>query len=188
MLNPLMVEPPSDASQTGKKNLMILLEGDFDSAFDEAPESQKADEDGNAAEGEGDYAISTYLSKSRQPGKVIVAGTSAITTSQVFSDDGSSGVTLLLINALDYLNGNEDLCKMRTKGVSVNVLNTESKAKVTFFQLLNEYGLAILVLLAGLIVWRLRIKRKARINRLYNPDDERFIEKADKKSKDEAEA
>ena len=188
MLNPLMMSPPDDTSLIGKKNLMVLLEGSFDSAFDEAPESQKADEEGKAADGEGDYSISTYLSKSRLPGKVIVAGTSAITTSQVFTDDGSSGVTLLLVNALDYLNGNEDLCKMRTKGVSVNVLNTESKAKVTFFQLLNEYGLAVLVLLAGLIVWRLRIKRKARINRLYNPDDERFIEKTEKKSKDEAEA
>ena len=65
---------------------------------------------------------------------------------------------------------------MRTKGVSINVLDTESKAKVTFFQLFNEYGLTILVMLAGLIVWRMRIKRKARINKLYNPDDERFME------------
>ena len=74
---------------------------------------------------------------------------------------------------------------MRTKGVSINVLNTESKAKVTFFQLFNEYGLAIFVLLAGLIVWRMRIKRKARINRFYNPDDDRFIDN-DKKSEAKA--
>ena len=132
-------------------------------------------------EGEGDYSISTHLSKSKQAGKIIVAGSSAITTAQVFAEDSSSGIALLLINAIDYLNGNEDLCKMRTKGVAINVLNTESKAKVTFFQLLNEYGLAIFVLLAGLIVWRMRIKRKVRINRFYNPDDERFIEN-DKKS------
>ena len=79
---------------------------------------------------------------------------------------------------------------MRTKGVSINVLNTESKAKVTFFQLFNEYGLAIFVLLAGLIVWRMRIKRKAKINRFYNPDDDRFIEndKKDNDKKSEAKA
>ena len=170
MLNPLMLEPP-EASELSKKNLMVLLEGDFESAFDEAPASMDKNE-----EGEGDYAISTYLSKSRQPGKIIVAGTSAITTPQVFTEDASSGIALLLVNAIDYLNGNEDMCKMRSKGVAINVLDTSSKAKVTFFQLFNEYGLAILVLIAGLIVWRLRIKRKARINKFYNPDDERFME------------
>ena len=171
MLNPLMLAPPEEESELSKKTLMVLLEGNFESAFDAAPVS--ADDEGN---GEGDYSISTHLSRSRQPGKIIVAGTSAITTNQVFTTDASSGIALLLVNAIDYLNGNEELCKMRTKGVTINVLDTDSKAKVTFFQLFNEYGLTILVMLAGLIVWRMRIKRKARINKLYNPDDERFME------------
>ena len=181
MLNPLMLEPPEDESEFSKKTLMVLLEGSFESAFDEAPVTQQE-------EGEADYSISTHLSKSKQPGKIIVAGTSAITTNQVFTEDASSGIALLLVNAIDYLNGNEELCRMRTKGVSINVLDTESKAKVTFFQMFNEFGLAILVMLAGLIVWRLRIKRKARINRLYNPDDERFMDKAQKNENSEAEA
>ena len=180
LLNPLMLAPPEDSLSLGKKNLMVLLEGEFESAFDQAPVSTEKTE-----EGEGDYTISTHLSKSKQPGKIIVAGSSQITSTQVFPEDGTSGIALLLINAIDYLNDNEDLCKMRTKGVSINVLNTESKAKVTFFQLFNEYGLAIFVLLAGLIVWRMRIKRKARINRFYNPDDDRFIDN-DKKSEAKA--
>ena len=185
MLNPLMITPPEDATKLSKKKLMVLLEGEFESAFDEAPVSADKEE-----EGQGDYTISSHLSKSKQPGKIIVAGSSQITTTQVFAEDASSGVALLLINAIDYLNGNEELCKMRTKGVSINVLNTESKAKVTFFQMFNEYGLAIFVLIAGLIVWRLRVKRKTRINRFYNPDDERFIEndKKDNDKKSEAEA
>ena len=176
MLNPLVLAPPEDAKALGTKNLMVLLEGEFSSAFDEAPVSTEKKE-----EGQGDYSISTHLSKSKQAGKIIVAGTSMITTPQVFPDDASQGIALLLVNAIDYLNGNEELCRMRTKGVTINVLNTQSKAKVTFFQLLNEYGLAIFVVIAGLIVWRLRIKRKARINRTYNPDDDRFAEN-DKKS------
>ena len=186
MLNPLMLEPPEDAKQLGKKDLMVLLEGEFQSAFDAAPVSNNSDDE-DSSKGEGDYTISTHLSKSKQPGKIIVAGTSAITTPQVFTKDASSGIALLLVNAIDYLNGNEDLCKMRSKGVTINVLNTESKAKVTFFQMFNEYGLAVFVLIAGLIVWRLRIKRKTRINKAYNPDDERFMEKTEKKSKSEAE-
>ena len=180
MLNPLMLAPPEEANAVGKKNLMVLLEGEFQSAFDQAPVSAEKED-----EGEGDYSISSHLSKSKQAGKIIVAGTSAITTPQVFTSDGSQGIALLLINAIDYLNGNEELCRMRSKGVSINVLNTDSKAKVTFFQLFNEYGLAVLVLIAGLIVWRMRIKRKVRINRFYNPDDDRFIEN-DKKSEAQA--
>lgn len=168
MLNPLMIEVPEDKSIMGKQNLMVLLEGEFKSAFDSAPASLTKDQ--------GDYSISNHLSKSSQPGKIIVAGSSAITGPMVFPSDASSGIALLIVNAIDYLNGNEDLCKMRSKGVAINVLNTDSKAKVTFFQLLNEYGLAVLVAVAGLIVWRLRSRRKARINKAYNPDDERFME------------
>ena len=178
VLHPIMLEPPAD-DQLSKKKLMVLLEGEFESAFDQAPVSEDKEN-----EGQGDYAISNHLSKSKQAGKIIVAGSSAITTSQVFAEDASSGVALLLINAIDYLNGNEELCKMRTKGVSINVLNTESKAKMTFFQLFNEYGLAILVLVAGLIIWRMRLKRKERINRFYNPDDDRFIENNKKSEAD----
>ena len=181
MLDPRMFEQP-DKSEMSKKQLMVLLEGKFESAFDSAPVSSNSDDENS---GEGDYAISTHLSSSKQPGKIIVAGTSAITTSQVFLEDASTGISLLLVNAIDYLNGNEELCKMRSKGVSINVLNTDSKAKMTFFQLFNEYGLALLVLVAGLIIWRMRIKRKAKINRFYNPDDDRFIEN-DKKSEAEA--
>ena len=184
MLNPLMLEPPAEKSALGKKDLMVLLEGSFTSAFDEPPVSASDNEE---EKGQGDYTITSHLAKSSQPGKIIVAGTSAITTPQVFTGDASSGIALLIVNAIDYLNGDDELCRMRSKGVTINVLNTESKAKVTFFQMFNEYGLAVLVLIAGLIVWRLRIKRKSRINKTYNPDDERFIEKADKKSKSEAE-
>ena len=178
MLNPLILAPPEDEKAIGKRTLMVLLEGEFNSAFDAAPVAEDKEE-----EGEGDYSISTHLSKSKQAGKIIVAGTSMITSPQVFPQDASQGIALLLVNAIDYLNGNEELCKMRTKGVTINVLNTQSKAKVTFFQLFNEYGLAIFVLLAGLIVWRMRIRRKARINKFYNPDDDRFMEN-DKKDND----
>ena len=183
LLRPLMIMPPEDKSVYEKKNLMVLLEGNFESAFDQAPASLDSNE-----EGQGDYKISTHLAKSSQPGKVIVAASSQITTPQVFPAEGSSGVAVLIINAIDYLNGNEDLCKMRTKGVSINVLNTESKAKVTFWQMFNEFGLAVIVLIIGLIVWRMRALRKIRINKLYNPDDERFAENHQKKEESEAKA
>ena len=183
LLNPLMITPPEDNSAFEKKTFMVLLEGEFKSAFDEAPSSGDSEN-----QGEGDYKISTHLAKSSQAGKIIVAASSQISSTQVFPEDASSGVSLLLINAIDYLNGNEDMCKMRTKGYSIDVLNTESKSKVTFFQMFNEFGLALIVLIIGLIVWRMRVLRKIRINRQYNPDDERFAENVQKKDESEAKA
>lgn len=186
ILNPMILASPEDESKLGKYTLMALLEGKFESAFDAAPAVNNPEDDSEGSgSAEGDYQVSNYISKSKQAGKIIVASTSAITTPQVFTADSSSGITLLLLNALDYLNGNEDLCKMRTKGVSVNVLNTDKKGLMSFFQILNEYGLTVLVALAGLIVWRMRNKRKEKINNTYNPNDDRFIDKS-KKSEEEA--
>ena len=81
------------------------------------------------------------------------------------------------MNVVDYMNGNEDLCTMRTKSLSVNNLTIKSRAAVGFWKIINQYGLAVLVALAGLIVWRLRTARRRAINKKYNPDDTRTINK-----------
>ena len=46
-----------------------------------------------------------------------------------------------------------------------------------FWKIFNQYGLAILVALAGFIVWRIRTARRRAINKKYNPDDTRTITK-----------
>ena len=75
------------------------------------------------------------------------------------------------------MNGNEDLCTMRTKSLSVNNLTIKSKAGANFWKLFNSFGIAIFVVIAGLIIWRLRSIRRRAINRKYNPDDTRTIKK-----------
>ena len=111
------------------------------------------------------------------PGKLFVAGSSQVTTRQVIDENGSSPVSMFLMNVIDYMNGNEDLCTMRTKSLSVNNLTIKTPAAVNFWKILNQYGLAVLVALAGLLVWRLRAARRRAINRKYNPDDTRTIKK-----------
>ncbi len=176
-LHPLYLEPPADASQLTQYDLALLLEGKFDSAFDEAPEGiTKA----AASEGQNDenaLVTSNFVKASVMPGKLFVAGSSEITTRQVIDENGSSPVSMFLMNVVDYMNGNEELCTMRTKSLSVNNLTIKSKAGVNIWKYLNSFGLAVIVVICGLIVLRLRSARRRSINKKYNPDDSRTITK-----------
>ena len=177
-LHPLYLEPPADAASFKQYDLALLLEGKFDSAFDEAPAGiNKSEGEGEGAENDAGLVTSNFVKASVMPGKLFVAGSSEVTTRQVIDETGSSPVAMFLMNVVDYMNGNEDLCTMRTKSLSVNNLTIKTPAAVNFWKILNQYGLAVLVALAGLLVWRLRAARRRAINKKYNPDDTRTIKK-----------
>ena len=176
-LHPLYIEPPADSASLKQYDLALLLEGKFDSAFDEAPEGINKSA---AAEGQNDenaLVTSNFIKTSVMPGKLFVAGSSEITTRQVIDDNGASPVSMFLMNVVDYMNGNEDLCTMRTKSLSVNNLTIKSKAGAKIWQYFNSFGIAFFVIITGLIVWRLRNARRRAINKKYNPDDTRTITK-----------
>ena len=166
-LHPLYITPPADAASFAQYDLALLLEGKFDSAFDEAP----------AASADESLVTSSFVKSSVMPGKLFVASSSAITTRQVIDENGKSPVSMFLMNVVDYLNGNEDLCTMRTKSLSVNNLTIKSTVAANFWKFFNSFGIAIFVVIAGLIVWRLRNARRHAINKKYNPDDTRTITK-----------
>ena len=151
-----------------------MLEGKFDSAFDEAPvtENKESEEDNDNT-----LVTSNHIKTSVMPGKLFVAGSSTITTRQVIDENGSSPVSMFLMNVVDYMNGNSELCTMRTKSLSVNNLTIKKPGAANFWKIFNQYGLAILVALAGFIVWRIRTARRRAINKKYNPDDTRTITK-----------
>ena len=181
ILHPMYLEPPADAASYGQYDLALLLEGKFDSAFDEAPAGIKNEENEsseNASDSGADTLVtSNHIKTSVMPGKLFVASSSQITTRQVIDEQGSSPVAMFLMNVVDYMNGNEELCTMRTKSLSVNNLTIKSKAGANFWKLFNSFGIAIFVVIAGLIIWRLRSIRRRAINRKYNPDDTRTIKK-----------
>ena len=178
ILNPVMISPPSDASQLKSENLIALVEGKFKSAFDAPVIPKQFDEDGNEiALPEGNLDATRHVGASIMPGKIFVAGSSYLTTRQVIDEGGSTPVSMLLMNVVDYMNGNEDLCTMRTKSLSVNTLTVKSSAAANFWKYFNEYGLAAMLVAAGFVVLRLRAKHRAAINRKYNPDDTRTITK-----------
>jgi ABC-2 type transport system permease protein len=177
-LNPMMIAPPSDTSKEHAENLAVLVEGKFRSAYKEAPadttEQNKTDTT---------LTAQTHLIQSTQPGKIFVAGSSFITSSQLIDEHGSEPISLFIRNVVDYMNGNEDLCTMRTKGLSLNILSGANSPFALLAKYFNEFGLAILVAVAGLIIWHLRNKRRLGIRRRYNPDDSREITRKAKEGK-----
>ncbi len=177
-LHPIYLEPPADTSTFKDYDLALLLEGKFDSAFEEAPAGVQNNEDSeNESDTDNALITSNHIKNSVMPGKLFLAGSSVVTTRQVIDENGSSPVSMFLMNVVDYMNGNEELCTMRTKSLSVNNLTIKTPAAVSFWKILNQYGLAVLVALVGLLVWRLRTARRRAINRKYNPDDTRTISK-----------
>jgi len=159
-----------------------MLEGKFQSAFDEAVVSVQYDEDGNEIElPEGDLETVSYISSSLLPGKIFFISSSYVTTRQVIDANGSNPIAMFLLNVVDYMNGNEDLCKMRTKGLSVNTLNVKSNAAAQIMKYFNQFGLVVILIIVFVIVMRIRSKRRKAINKRYNPDDTRTIEKKSEK-------
>ncbi len=183
-LNPVMMAPPADTSSYKSYDLAVMLEGKFDSAFDEAVKIPvyETDDEGNQVEvelPESDISTSKYINSSIQPGKIFVIGSSYVTTRQLIDEDGTNPIAMMLLNVVDYMNGNEELCKMRTKGLSLSTLTVTSVAAQKVWQYFNEFGLAVIVVIVAFIVWRIRTRRRKAINEKYNPDDKRTV--SDKK-------
>lgn len=178
VLNPNMMMPPADKNARKSENLAVLLEGKFDSAFDAAPELV---ESGDEKASGSDDSVSkiesdSHLKASVQSGKIVVFSSSGITTAQLLDGNVSGNpIAMMLLNVVDYMNGNEDFCTMRTKGLSLNTLTVKSAAFAKIMQYFNQFGLVVLVAVCGLVILKKRSARRRQIDEKYNPDDERRI-------------
>lgn len=169
VLHPMYIDPPADKDAYKSYNLAVMLEGKFNSAFDSAPVKENDENADNS------LVTSNHISSSLMPGKVFVMGSSAVTTYQVISADGSSPVSMFIMNVIDYMNGHEDLCSMRTKILAVNNLTIKTPAAANFWKFFEQYGLVVILAIVGFIVWRMRTNRRKAINKKYNPNDTRTI-------------
>ncbi|MFA6505770.1 MAG: ABC transporter, partial [Treponemataceae bacterium] len=164
-----MAKPGKD--KLAKRDLAVLIEGRFKSAFDAAP-AQAAQGAGTQAELNAD----TRLPKSVQSGKLIVVGTSEIAGPSLIDPEGKQPVAVFVRNALDYLSGNQELNDMRTKGLGLDPLNKTAPALRTAAKSLNIYGLPLLIVLAGLIAWKRRTVRRTKIQAFYARSAEKKAE------------
>lgn len=169
ILNPLYIQEPADKSAFSSYDMIALLEGKFTSAYENSPveNSQSSDL----------MNVNTHLKSGSQNAKIFVSTSSFITSPQLVSGDGSEPVEILLRNAVDYLNGNEDFCAMRTKTLSLNTLNDAPLALTEIAKYFNEFGLALLLALCGLFVFIARKNHREKIRLQYDPDDSRIENK-----------
>ena len=178
MLNPIFMTPP-EAGNFASQNLAVMIEGKFDSAYTEKPKFETSDESAetteNQTQDENQLTTENHLASAKLPGKIFVIGSSYVTTYQILDGQDTSPISMFFLNVIDYLNGNEEVCTMRTKGLGINVLNIKSPALVTIAKYFNQFGLVILVAVAGLIVVRSRAKRRKQIREKYNPNDSRQV-------------
>lgn len=147
---------PSSQAVKGPQNLAVMLEGKFSSAFDKALDEE-----------------ASFISSSRLPSKIFIMNSAFVTRSNFISGKSTTAIELFMMNATDYLNQNEDFCSMRTKGLDLNSLEVKSPVLAVVMQYFNEFGLTLLVIICGIIVWRLREKKRVLINKEFNPDDKR---------------
>lgn len=167
------MQAPIDRSIEKSENLAVLLEGKFNSAFEKNPTSQGSNNSGISA--------NAHISQGTQKGKLFVVNTSFITSNQLIDEECSEPIAMLVRNAIDYMNGNEDLCTMRTKGLVLNTLSNTNSAFALIVKYFNQFGIAVIIAIIGLIMWRGRIIRRRNIHNRYNPNDKREIVKESKK-------
>lgn len=173
MLNPMFLDPPQNKEELKQFNLAVLLEGKFNSAFDKAPEKENSDSADNS---DNQFSATNHISSSVMPGKVFVMGSSTVTTYQVIDAEGTSPVSKFIMNVIDYMNGHEDLCVMRSKVLTENNLTIKTPKSAYFWRFFEQIGIPLFVVIAGFIVYWLRSKRRRAINKKYNPNDTRTIE------------
>ena len=188
ILYPGYIFPPQESEKIHSNNLAVLVEGKFKSAYaGTAPKVEEDEKSEGLEEGAKSDALSAAqaFDKGIQNAKILLINSSQVTTQQLIDSNASEPMSLFMRNAVDCLNGQEDFCQMRTKGAALNLLNIKNPALATAFKLFNQFGLAILVAILGLLVWRLRAVRRNEIRIKYNPNDEREAAAPSKGKKEE---
>ena len=169
IMHPLYISPAAKEEQSSF-NLAVLAEGKFKSQFEKNPQDKNENKSNKDLISGG---TNSHLSNGTKNGKIFVTGSSVIISPMLIDDSGREPISIFVRNVLDYMNGNEDLCLMRTKGLSLNTLNKTSSGSVKVAKFINQYGVPFLVLVAGFVIWRMRVKHRRKIRIEYASTDER---------------
>jgi ABC-type uncharacterized transport system involved in gliding motility auxiliary subunit len=172
-LNPLYHSPPGSEDEYDQNTLACLIEGSFPSYFagKQLPE-KPAEEDGDGIEeaplsgqeaaAPPEVSTSGGIIEKGMPAKIFLIGSGEMIRDNLLDEDGTSPNSMLVMNAIDVLNGHEDMALMRSKTQSHNPLDTTSPMTKLVAKTVNIAGLPLLVVLSGLFFWmRRHVRRKA---------------------------
>lgn len=197
--NPAEVGPwiqgaPASAD-LGRRDVAVLLEGRFESYFDEpvAVEIPTLDDAGS----EGDESTTTgvdtttsamdnatratelrtdrHVTESVEDGRVLVVSSSALTTAQMLDAQNRTPNGTFLLNAVDYLNGAPGMARLRSKGLGVPRITVNNPNSLIVARWGNTILLPAIVIVIGLVVWHRRRVRSRRIRSLFSEQREEEV-------------
>jgi gliding-associated putative ABC transporter substrate-binding component GldG len=144
-LNPQAIPKPSKEG-VKERPLVVLLNGVFKSYY----------KDGKIPEG---VSGENLLTESVET-QLLVVGNSRFVEdlyTQFFPEN-----LVFLLNVIDYMSLSEDLIAIRSKGITDRPLKELSERGKMFFKIFNTYGMAVLVVVFGLVryAWRRRERKR----------------------------
>lgn len=167
-LTPWMQGPPPTA-ETAPRDVAVLLEGTFASAFDAPVElplpRRDAEEPGADAPETGAgttqapaerATFERYRARASQPSRVVVISSSALTTPQMLSPGTRTPNSTFLLNTVDYLNGAPGFADLRSKGLGVPRLDDVGPTARAAIRWTNTILVPLLIAAIGLVVWMFR--------------------------------
>ncbi|MFO7707834.1 MAG: Gldg family protein [Desulfobacterales bacterium] len=178
-LDPMFLRPPSAKEELGSRPLAYLLEGEFPSYFagKALPVRELEQEPGEKpVEPQPGKAAAIDLSQVEhrgqfiakgKPGKLFVLASADMLKNIVIDETGRGANTVFVLNAIDALNGREDVAVLRAKEQTFNPLADTTPGERTFIKFFNIAGLPLLVALFGIGVWVRRSARKRKIQAMF---------------------
>lgn len=179
-----------ETADTERQDLAVLLEGKFRSTFDEpvslppprvegspvngngASETISPADNGSGTHNSSDFSGDRFRQTSVEPSKIILVGTSALTTTQLLDPRSRTSNGIFLLNALDFINGTPGFAELRSKGLGVPRLVIPSPTYRSFAKWMNTILVPLLVLFIGLLVWFRRRNRSRRIRDMFQENPE----------------
>jgi len=176
-LNPNFIRLPGPDTEREKFDLAYLVEGKFPSYFAGKPVPEKPKEEKPA--GKDEEAPETETKKETDatemidregdiiekgaPGKVFILASSDMIKDNLIDKEGRGANDIFVMNILDYMNGQEEVARLRSKQQQFTPLNETGAFTKTALKSFNIVGLPVVVVLFGLAVWARRTSRKKSI-------------------------
>ncbi|MCF8094717.1 MAG: Gldg family protein [Desulfobacteraceae bacterium] len=188
-LNLMMIQPPQAEEKYGKHDLAWLVEGRFPSYFKGKPvpvkktaESQNQEGKNKSAEKETGKAEEKSLKT--EPGrpeieakdrfiprgkhaKILATGSANLLADTLIDSEGRGPNSVFVLNAIDALNGRNEMAALRGKTQQLNPLRETSPAVRSLVRTGNIAGLPVLVIIVGLVAWWRRKQKRIRIRMMF---------------------
>ncbi|HRX15122.1 MAG TPA: Gldg family protein [Spirochaetota bacterium] len=165
-LSPYGLEiPEKDAMESYP--LAVILDGKFESHF-----ANGKPDDGEKKESSS-LMVEKHLKESISNSKIAVVSTSEITSGNLQNINNNDprqmfvyNNALFLHNLVDYMSGFDDVPQMRSKGLESNLKEVSETSK-NVFKIINIAALPLLSVIMVLVIIRLRMMRRKKIERRY---------------------